>query len=50
MSTDVLDWAALVLGATRAECTVLAPPELRELLGEWSARFARAAGPSADGG
>jgi predicted DNA-binding transcriptional regulator YafY len=42
MTTDVLDWAALVLGATRAESTVLAPPELPELLGEWSARFARA--------
>ena len=42
METDVLDWAALVLGAVRAEFTVEAPAELRERLGEWSARFARA--------
>jgi len=44
METDSLDWAALVLGAVRAEFTVLAPAELRAHLGEWSARFARAAG------
>src|SRR3954447_25504087 len=50
METDALDWAALVLGAVRAEFTVVAPDGLRELVGEWSARFARAAGSSAQGG
>jgi predicted DNA-binding transcriptional regulator YafY len=44
METDTLDWAALVLGAVRAEFTVTAPEELRQLLGEWSTRFARATG------
>jgi predicted DNA-binding transcriptional regulator YafY len=43
METDVLDWAALVLGTVRAEVTVVAPDELRDLLGEWAQRFARAA-------
>src|SRR4051794_39668058 len=42
MDTEALDWPALVLGAVRAEFTVVAPEELRELLGEWSQRFARA--------
>ena len=42
METDVLDWAVLVLGAVRAEFTVVGPPELRELVGEWSRRFGRA--------
>jgi predicted DNA-binding transcriptional regulator YafY len=46
MATDALDWAALVLGAVRAEFTVVAPDELRALVGEWSARFARAADPA----
>jgi predicted DNA-binding transcriptional regulator YafY len=41
LETDALDWAALVLGAARAEFTVLAPDELRTLLREWSERFAR---------
>jgi predicted DNA-binding transcriptional regulator YafY len=49
METDVLDWAALVLGAVRAEFTVLAPNELREVLGEWSGRFDRAVARSAQG-
>lgn len=44
METDTLDWPALVLGATRAEFTVLAPDQLRDRLSEWSARFARAVG------
>jgi predicted DNA-binding transcriptional regulator YafY len=43
METDVLDWAALVLGAVRADFTVVAPDELGDLLAEWSQRFARAA-------
>jgi predicted DNA-binding transcriptional regulator YafY len=42
METDVLDWAALVLGAVRAEFTVTAPAELREQLEEWAQRFSRA--------
>jgi predicted DNA-binding transcriptional regulator YafY len=42
METDSLDWPALVLGAVRAEFTVLAPDELRDRLAEWSARFTRA--------
>ena len=44
METDTLDWAALVLGAVRAEFTVVAPDELRTLVGEWARRFGRAAG------
>ena len=44
METDSLDWPALVLGAVRAEFTVVAPDELRERLGEWAQRFGRAAG------
>jgi hypothetical protein len=35
--------AAPVLGAVRAEFTVIPPDELRERLGEWSQRLARAA-------
>jgi predicted DNA-binding transcriptional regulator YafY len=50
METEALDWAALVLGAVRAEFTVVTPDGLRELVGEWSARFGRAAGASAQGG
>jgi predicted DNA-binding transcriptional regulator YafY len=44
MHTDSLDWAALTVGTTEAECTVVSPPELREHLRTWGARFARAAG------
>ncbi|MBB3678277.1 helix-turn-helix transcriptional regulator [Modestobacter versicolor] len=51
LETDVLDWAALVLGAVRAEFTVVAPAELRERLAEWAARFQRSAeGGSVQGG
>ncbi|MCZ2826775.1 MULTISPECIES: helix-turn-helix transcriptional regulator [unclassified Modestobacter] len=42
LETDDLDWPALVLGAVRAEFTVVAPEELRVRLAEWSQRFARA--------
>jgi predicted DNA-binding transcriptional regulator YafY len=49
METESLDWPALVLGAVRAEFTVVAPDELRERLGEWSGRFARAVRASAPG-
>ena len=44
METDVLDWAALVLGAVRAEFTVQHPAELRPVLADWAARFGRATG------
>ena len=44
MSTDSLDWAAFAVGAVGAECTVVSPPELRELLRAWGERFVRAAG------
>jgi len=43
METDDLSWPALALGMVGAEFTVVSPPELRELLEEWSGRFARAA-------
>jgi predicted DNA-binding transcriptional regulator YafY len=43
MSTDSLHWAALAVGSVGAEFTVVSPPELRALVGEWGERFARAA-------
>jgi predicted DNA-binding transcriptional regulator YafY len=43
MEPDDLGWPALALGVVGAEFTVVSPPELRELLGEWSGRFTRAA-------
>ena len=43
MEPDDLSWPALALGMVGAEFTVVSPPELRELLEEWSGRFARAA-------
>ena len=43
METDDLAWPAFALGLTGAECTVVSPPELRSLLGEWAQRFGRAA-------
>lgn len=42
MSPEILDWAAIAVGLTGAEFTVIAPPELRELISDWAARFARA--------
>jgi predicted DNA-binding transcriptional regulator YafY len=42
MRTDSLDWAALAVGSVGAEFTVVAPPELRELVRGWGERFARA--------
>lgn len=47
METHDLDWAALALGGTRAEFTVLGPPALHDLLAEWAGRFDRAAGRAA---
>jgi predicted DNA-binding transcriptional regulator YafY len=46
MEPDDLSWPALALGMVGAEFTVVSPPELRALLQEWSARFARAAEPA----
>jgi predicted DNA-binding transcriptional regulator YafY len=43
MEPDELSWPALALGMVGAEFTVVSPPELRDLLGDWGARFARAA-------
>ncbi|MGK5111715.1 MULTISPECIES: helix-turn-helix transcriptional regulator [unclassified Geodermatophilus] len=48
METDDLDWPAFALGSLGAEFTVVAPPELRDLLAEWAGRFARAGGPTID--
>jgi predicted DNA-binding transcriptional regulator YafY len=50
MRTDSLDWAALAVGSVGAEFTVVAPPELRDLVRRWGDRFARAgrrSGPEA---
>jgi len=43
MEPDDLGWPALALGMAGAEFTVVSPPEFRELLHDWSGRFARAA-------
>lgn len=42
MTADSLDWPALALGMVGADFRVLGPPELRDRLHEWSARFGRA--------
>ncbi len=47
MTTDSFDWPAMALGSTGADFDVLSPPELAGYIGEWSARFARAATRSA---
>jgi predicted DNA-binding transcriptional regulator YafY len=43
MEPGDLSWPALALGMVGAEFTVVAPPELGDLLREWAGRFARAA-------
>jgi predicted DNA-binding transcriptional regulator YafY len=43
-NADSLDWAALALGTAGVDFHVVAPAELRDRLGDWSRRFARAAG------
>jgi predicted DNA-binding transcriptional regulator YafY len=43
MRTENLDWAAAGLGMLGAGFTVLAPPELRDRIGAWAARFSAAA-------
>lgn len=47
MEVDDLSWPALALGTVGAEFAVLSPPELRDLLAEWSGRFAAASGRAA---
>ena len=47
MEPDDLSWPAMALGTIGAEFTVVSPPELRELLGNWGARFGRAAAGTA---
>jgi predicted DNA-binding transcriptional regulator YafY len=42
MRTDSFDWPAMVLGNLGAEFSVLGPPEMRDYLAEWTARFTRA--------
>ena len=42
MTVDDLAWPAMALGAAGADFEVREPPELVELLRDWSARFARA--------
>jgi predicted DNA-binding transcriptional regulator YafY len=41
-SADSLDWATLALGTAGADFQVIAPPELRDAVSDWSRRFARA--------
>ena len=43
MTVDDLAWPAMALGVAGADFEVREPPELVELLRDWSARFARAA-------
>ncbi len=43
MTVDSLDWVLLTVGMLGAEFEVVGPPELTELVREWSARFGRAA-------
>jgi len=42
-SADSLDWPAFALGTAGADFRVVSPPELRDLVRDWSGRFARAA-------
>ncbi|HEY1627619.1 MAG TPA: YafY family protein [Streptosporangiaceae bacterium] len=41
-SADVLDWAAFALGTAGVGFRVIGPPELRDVVGAWGRRFARA--------
>ena len=45
---DNLDWPVIALGVAGADFQVLYPPELAERIGEWGARFTRAARPPAE--
>ncbi len=46
VTSDSLDWPALVLGATGADFEVVSPPELVEHVREWGQRFGRATAPT----
>lgn len=51
MQTDDLSWPAFALGLVGARFTVVSPPELGGLVGEWGRRFTRAtAAPPSTGG
>jgi hypothetical protein len=39
MTTDSLDWPTMALGALGAPFRVLEPPELRDQIHDWGARF-----------
>ena len=41
-SADTLDWPAFALGTAGVDFRVIGPPELRDVLSDWSRRFARA--------
>ena len=45
---DNLDWPVIALGMAGADFQVLYPPELAERIGDWGARFTRAARPPAE--
>ena len=42
MTADSLEWPILALGVVEADFHVVSPPELRDRLTSWAARFARA--------
>lgn len=44
MSTETLDWPAMVLGTIGADFSIVSPPELVDYVREWGRRFTRAAG------
>jgi predicted DNA-binding transcriptional regulator YafY len=44
---DNLDWPVIALGVAGADFQVLSPPELAARIGDWGARFSRAARPPA---
>jgi predicted DNA-binding transcriptional regulator YafY len=46
MNTDSLDWPVYALGIVGADFQVIAPPELRDLVADWSRRFTRATAPA----
>jgi predicted DNA-binding transcriptional regulator YafY len=50
MDTDALDWPLHALGVVGAGFTVLTPPELTVLAGDWGARFVRAGATGSEGG
>ena len=41
MRADHLEWAAAALGMLGADFQVVSPPELVDLIRDWSARFSR---------